>query len=805
MNNTVHINKQEFPVLALRGIVVFPKMLLHFDVGRKKSIAAVQYAISNQSRIFLTAQKDINIETPDLDDLCRVGTVCTIKQVMKLPNEGIRIVVEGISRGRLLSLREDGGYLSGEVRLSRTGKIKPEEEIYAAALIRKTRELFEEYMSFGAKPSPDIFMTVMTAEQAGDLADFLASNLPLDFLDKQDILQTLNPIKRLEILCAILTRECEILALEKNIGDKVNEAIEKNQREYYLREQIKAIYDELGEGDDPQEEAEAYREKILSMNLPDEIEDKLCKETEKMFKMPPSSHEASVIRNYLDLVLSLPWNTFTPDNQDIRDAEKILDADHYGLKKVKERIVEMLAVRKLAPDISGQIICLVGPPGVGKTSIAKSLARAMHRNFARISLGGIRDEAEIRGHRKTYIGAMPGRIIAAVKQAGSCNPLLLLDEIDKLGADFKGDPSSALLEALDPEQNNTFRDHYVELPFDLSKVLFVTTANDSSAIPEPLLDRMEVIELPSYTHEEKFHIARSHLIPKQIKRHGLNGNQLRIADDAVHEIIRSYTREAGVRKLEQQIAAICRKTAAKIAAGEARRVTVAKKTVEEFLGVARYPSEELSGHSEIGAVTGLAWTAVGGETLIVEAAVLDGTGKIELTGNLGDVMKESAKTAITCVRSLAKHLAIDENFYRTKDIHIHVPEGAVPKDGPSAGITMATAVISALTRRPVDCSIAMTGEISLRGNVLPIGGLKEKSMAAYRLGIKTVLIPQKNACDLKEIDTAVTKHIKFIPVATIQDVIHFVFGLEPPAAQEGDYLVAPVISQEEPSVSRIAQ
>lgn len=776
MNNNVSVNNSEFPVLALRGIVIFPKMVLHFDVGRKKSIAAVQHAISTQSRIFLTVQKDINVDSPALDDLYQIGTLCAVKQVIKLPMDGIRVVVEGISRGRLLTLSEENGRLSGTVRPCRTRRVSTEDEAYETALVRKARGLFEEYMSFGATPPPDVFMTVMAAKSAGDLGDYLASNLPLDFTDKQEILQSFNPLARLELLCEMLERECEIQSLEKDISDRVNQTLEKNQRDYYLREQIKEIYKELGEGDDPQEEAEVYREKINGMDLSDEVREKLLKEAEKLFKMPSGSHEGAVIRGYLDLLLSLPWNKLTTDSGDINAARRILDADHFGLKKVKERIIELLAVRTLAPDISGQIICLVGPPGVGKTSVAKSLARAMHRNFARISLGGVRDEAEIRGHRKTYIGAMPGRIIAAVKQAGSSNPLILLDEIDKLGADFKGDPSSALLEALDPEQNSAFRDHYVELPFDLSKVLFVTTANDRSAIPEPLLDRMEVIELSSYTHEEKFHIAREHLIPKQIKRHGLNGNNLRITDSAVHEIITSYTREAGVRKLEQQIASVCRKTAARIAAGEVKRVTVTDKTLEEFLGVARFKPDELSARSEVGVVNGLAWTAVGGETLLIEVAVLNGSGKIELTGNLGDVMKESAKTAITCVRSRAGELGIDGDFYKNKDIHIHVPEGAVPKDGPSAGVTIATAVISALTNRAVSGSIAMTGEISLRGRVLPIGGLREKSMAAYRMGVKTVLIPQKNACDLKEIDSVVTDNIKFIPVETIDEVINSVFG-----------------------------
>lgn len=804
LSNNIGANNSEFPVLALRGIVIFPKMVLHFDVGRKKSIAAVQYAISTQSRIFLTVQKDINVDNPAFDDLCPIGTLCAVKQVIKLPNDGIRVVVEGVSRGRLLTLTEECGRLSGKVRLCRTRGVGADDETYATALIRKARELFEEYMSFGAKPSPDVFMTVMTAERAGDLADYLASNLPLEFTDKQKILQSFNPLARLELLCQMLERECEILSLEKEIGDRVNATLEKNQRDYYLREQIKEIYKELGEGDDPQEEAEAYREKINGMNLSDEIREKLLKETEKLFKMPYGSHEASVIRTYLDLVLSLPWDVYTSDNSDINSARKILDADHFGLKKVKERIIELLAVRALAPDISGQIICLVGPPGVGKTSVAKSLARAMHRKFARISLGGVRDEAEIRGHRKTYIGAMPGRIISAVKQAGSSNPLILLDEIDKLGADFKGDLSSALLEALDPEQNSTFRDHYVELPFDLSKVLFVTTANDRSAIPEPLLDRMEVIELSSYTHEEKFHIARGHLIPKQVKRHGLNGNNLRITDDAVHEIITSYTREAGVRKLEQQIASVCRKTAAKIASGEVRRVTATNKNLEDFLGLARFKPDELDGRSEVGVVNGLAWTAVGGEMLLIEVAVLEGSGKIELTGNLGDVMKESAKAAITCVRSRAGKLGIDGGFYKNKDIHIHVPEGAVPKDGPSAGITIATAVVSALTNRPVSGSIAMTGEISLRGRVLPIGGLREKSMAAYRMGVKTVLIPQKNACDLKEIDAVVTDNIKFIPVETIDEVINSVFGAGS-LAPDGEQLLQQLPPQDESALSRIEQ
>lgn len=760
------------PVVALRGLVIFPKMMLHFDIGRKKSIAALNAAMEGDRELFLVAQKELQVDDPKQEDLYACGVVASVRQVLRLPGtDNIRVVVEGRYRAGLIELTQDEPYLCGIVREKRTIRARAADDLYQTALVRHIKDLFGDYAEVAPKVAPDMMLAILANDEAGDLADFIAGNIMLDYTDKQRILGELNPIKRLEALSVILTRETELLSVEEEIQQHVQEQMDKNQREYFLREQLKVISEELGDVDNPQDEAESYREKILAASMPQETEEKLLEACGRLFKMGPGSQEATVLRNYLDTVLALPWNKWTKDHLDLAAARRQLDRDHYGLNKVKERMIEMLAVRKLSPDIKGQIICLVGPPGVGKTSIARSVAKAMGRKYVRISLGGVHDEAEIRGHRKTYIGAMPGRIMDAMKQAGSSNPLILLDEIDKVGADYRGDPASALLEALDSEQNFAFRDHYIEVPFDLSKVLFITTANDASTIPAPLLDRMELIELASYTHEEKFHIAKDHLIPKQTKRHGLSGRTLRIQDDALHALIDGYTREAGVRKLERAVASLCRRAAVQIADGEKKRVTVTAGELESFLGPQKFKPETILPRDEIGVVTGLAWTSVGGETMPVEVAVMDGTGKLELTGSLGDVMKESAHAAVSFIRSHADALHIDKNFYKEKDIHIHVPEGAVPKDGPSAGVTLATALVSALTDVPVRRDLAMTGEITLRGRVLPIGGLKEKSMAAYRTGVKTVVIPADNVPDLAEIDPAVRAGVEFVPASELSTVL----------------------------------
>jgi ATP-dependent Lon protease len=758
------------PMLALRGMVIFPGMILHFDVGRKKSIVAMNEAMKINQSIFLVAQKDIREDEPTPQNLYNIGTIATIKQILHLPGEGIRVLVEGVSRASIVEISQEDPYY---IALAQECEIKEAapKDIKSEALIRKAQELVGEFSEVGPKLPQDIFTSALASENSGALADLIASNILLKIEDKQAVLEVLNENKRLELVLKILEREISILELENEISEKVRSQIDKNQREYYLREQYKTIGYELGEGENPQEEAYDYHERIAALNLSEEVALKLHKETERISRMPFGSHEASVIRTWLDTCLALPWNKSTKDKYDIEHAQKILDNDHYGLVKVKERILEFMAVRKLNPNIKGQIICLVGPPGVGKTSIAKSIAKVMGRKYARVSLGGVRDEAEIRGHRKTYIGAMPGRIINAISQSGSNNPLILLDEIDKLCNDFRGDPSSALLEVLDSEQNYTFRDHYIEMPFDLSNVLFITTANTTEYIPSALLDRMEVITLSSYTREEKFNIATKHLLLKQLKRHGLNKRTLKIANSAIYGLIDFYTREAGVRNLERQIAALCRKAAKEIASNNQTTVSISGIDLERLLGPNKYKTEELSLNDEVGVVTGLAWTSVGGETMPIEVCVLEGSGKIELTGSLGDVMKESARAAISYIRSRVKELNIDGGFYKDKDIHIHVPEGAIPKDGPSAGITMATALISALLNLPVHREVAMTGEITLRGRVLPIGGLKEKTMAAYRAGIKTIIVPKDNFADLSEIDQIVKDNITFITADNMDTVV----------------------------------
>ena len=772
MNNKTTITTS-LPVLAMRGVVVFPKMTLHFDVGRQKSIAAIRAALNTTGEIFLTAQLDAEIENPEFSDLNKIGVVAEVKQVIKLPNTDVlRVVVEGKYRATIVETVRNKPILKAVVTEVKEKAVRKIDSAYSEALVRTLRDLFDDYADLLPRVSPDVEMTVHTEDNIALLTDYIVSNTILMFEDKQELLSELNPIKRAEKLCSVLIKETEILSLQVGIQNEVHERMDKNQKDYFLREQLKVISQELNGEESPEEEAENYKEKINALPLEDKYKKKLLDEAERLLKLSSSSSEANVTRTYLDRVLALPWNVTTKDSLNLDKARKVLDKDHYGLDEVKERIVELIAVKKLSENVNSQILCLVGPPGVGKTSIAKSLAKAMNKNYARISLGGVHDEAEIRGHRRTYIGAMPGRIISAVEQAGSTNALILLDEIDKLGSDYKGDPSSALLEVLDGEQNNTFVDHYIDVPFDLSKVLFITTANDASSIPGPLYDRMEIIELYSYTAEEKFRIAKKHLLPKQLKNFNMTSKMVSVSDSALKLIIDGYTKEAGVRTLERVIIKVLRKCAVKFADGFDGKVTVTPENLEEFLGARKYKETDLSLDNMIGAVNGLAWTKVGGEIMQIEASILEGTGKIELTGSLCDVMKESAKIAVSFVRSRANELGIDPSFYKDKDIHIHAPEGAVPKDGPSAGVTMTTALVSALTNRPVKADVAMTGEISLRGNVMAIGGLKEKSMAAYKNKMKTVLIPQDNVPDLEKVDEVVKKNIKFIPVSTLDEVLN---------------------------------
>ncbi|MEA5012203.1 MAG: endopeptidase La [Angelakisella sp.] len=775
MNEKVKVKQtsapEEMPVLALRGLVLFPHMVLHFDVGREKSIMALNEAMTKGRRVFLVAQRDIKDDDPTLHQLYQVGVVAEVRQIVRAQGDTLRVLVDGVSRGRLLSLTSDTPFLSGVVEEYPVSS-RISNRAMCDALMRTVKELFEEYCYLTPKMPKELVSNVMVTEDPFYMAEYITGNIPLRFEDKQRVLEESTVIRRLETVAKLLENENEILSLEQDIHEKVREQIDKNQREFYLREQMKAISSELGEGDNLYEELEEYQDKILKLRLPKESEDKLLKELDKLEKMPPNSHEGAVIRGYLDVCLELPWNTFTKDKIDIKKARRYLDQEHYGLMKVKERILELLAVRKLSPDIKGQIICLIGPPGVGKTSIARSIASSMGRKYARMSLGGVRDESDIRGHRKTYIGSMPGRIINAIKQAGSANPLLLLDEIDKLGNDFRGDPSSALLEVLDAEQNSAFRDHFIEIPFDLSKVLFIATANSRETIPGPLLDRMEIIELTSYTREEKLNIAKRHLVAKQMKAHGIETKQLKINDTALYGIIDYYTREAGVRNLERLIATICRKAAVRIVENaETAKISVTAANLEEFLGPKKFRDDEMGKVDQVGVANGLAWTSVGGEMLQVETAVMDGSGKNQFTGSLGDVMKESVAAAITYIRGVACQYGISETFYKDKDIHIHFPEGAVPKDGPSAGITTCTALISALSGIPIRHDVAMTGEITLRGRVLAIGGLREKTMAAYKNGMTTVIIPKANVPDLAEVDDVVKEHIHFVPADNMETVL----------------------------------
>lgn len=760
---------ERMPILALRGLTIFPDQTIHFDVGRVKSALALEDAMKRDQILMLIPQKNILEDDPNIAGLYPTGTVVKVKQILKAHGENIRVLVTGLYRAKITELMQFEPFLSGTVeKLSETPVA---DSLKTRALCREATSLYASYVELMEQPAHAVQLRIMASNNCGFIADTIAQNSSIDYQDKAKLLCLLNPAKRLEKAIYLLRREVQMQQIESDIQEKTRVQIDQDQRDYYLREQIKAIREELGEGDEYSEYSE-YEKNILKLNLTGESEEKLLKDLERLKKQPFGSSEASVLRNYLDTVLELPWNDSTKERVDVVAAQKLLDKDHYGMDKVKQRILETISVRQLAPEMPPQILCLVGPPGVGKTSIAYSIARSLNRKMARIALGGVHDEADIRGHRKTYVGAMPGRIITAIIQAGSANPVLLLDEIDKMGSDYHGDPSAALLEVLDGEQNRSYRDHYLEIPFDLSKVMFITTANTTDSIPKPLLDRMEIIELSSYTDEEKLMIAKKHLLIKQLKKHGLKKVQLNVTDDAFREIIRCYTRESGVRSLERNLAEICRKTARRILSDDTvKRINLNGTNVEEFLGVRKYLPDRIPGSDQVGLVTGLAWTAVGGETLEVEVNVMDGSGKLELTGNLGDVMKESAHAALSYIRANAKLLGITPDFYKTKDIHVHFPEGAVPKDGPSAGITVCTAMVSALTGKTVRRDVAMTGEISIRGRVLPIGGLKEKTMAALRHGIRTVIIPEDNERDLEQIDPVVRNALIFIPAKTIDTVL----------------------------------
>ncbi|MBQ5866139.1 MAG: endopeptidase La [Oscillospiraceae bacterium] len=768
MSDMIYAGKM--PVLALRGLAVFPEQTVHFDVGRVKSALALEEAMKGDQMLLLIPQKNIVEDDPGYSGLFTIGTVVKVKQILKAQNDNIRVLVTGLRRAKITEMLQTAPYLSAMVESVPETQVK--DNLQSRALRREANALYAAYSELIERPPQSVQLRLLASEDCGYIADSIAQNAGFDYRDKAKLLCQLNPVRRLEAAIKFLQQEIEMLRLESDIQERTRVIIDQQQKDYYLREQMKAIREELGEGDDINEFAD-YEKGILLLNLPEDSETKLMKDLARLKKQPFGSSEGAVLRNYLDTVLELPWNTSTKERVDVEAARKILNKDHYGLEKVKQRILETIAVRQMAPEMPPQILCLVGPPGVGKTSIAYSIARSLNRKMARIALGGVHDEADIRGHRKTYVGAMPGRILAAMTQAGSNNPILLLDEVDKMGSDHRGDPSAALLEVLDGEQNKTYRDHYLEIPFDLSNVMFITTANTLDTIPRPLLDRMEIIELNSYTDEEKVMIAKNHLIPKQISKHGLKKSQLRITDDGIREIIKCYTRESGVRNLERAFAEICRKTAMELLADEtAKRVQVTHKNVETYLGVRKFLPEQMAKADQVGIVTGLAWTSVGGETLEVEVNVMDGSGKLELTGNLGDVMKESVHAVLSYIRANAGSLGIASDFYKTKDIHVHFPAGAVPKDGPSAGVTVCTAIVSALTDTTVRRDVAMTGEISLRGRVLPIGGLKEKTMAALRYGIHTVIIPKDNERDLEEIDQNVRNALNFVVAETVDTVLN---------------------------------
>ena len=767
MSEMIYAGKM--PVLALRGLAIFPEQTVHFDVGRVKSALALEEAMKGDQMLLLIPQKNIVDDDPGYSGLFTIGTVVKVKQILKAQNDNVRVLVTGLRRAKITEMLQTTPYLSAMVES--VPEVQVSDNLRSRALRREANALYAGYMDMIERPPQSVQLRLLASDSCGYIADSIAQNAMFDYRDKAKLLCQLNPVRRLEAAVKLLKQEMEMLRLESDIQERTRAIIDQQQKDYYLREQMKAIREELGEGDDINEFAE-YEKCILLLNLPEDSETKLMKDLARLKKQPFGSSEGAVLRNYLDTVLELPWNTSTKERVDVETARKILDKDHYGLEKVKERILETIAVRQMAPEMPPQILCLVGPPGVGKTSVAYSVARSLNRKMARIALGGVHDEADIRGHRKTYVGAMPGRILAAMTQAGSNNPILLLDEVDKMGSDHRGDPSAALLEVLDGEQNKTYRDHYLEIPFDLSNVMFITTANTLDTIPRPLLDRMEIIELNSYTDEEKLMIAKNHLIPKQISKHGLKKSQLRVTDNGIREIIQCYTRESGVRNLERAFAEICRKTAMQLLADEnCKRIQITEKNVEKFLGVRKFLPERMNVKDQIGIVTGLAWTSVGGDTLEVEVNVMEGTGKLELTGNLGDVMKESVRAAVSYIRANANVLGVPADFYKTKDIHVHFPAGATPKDGPSAGITICTAIVSALTGVTVRRDVAMTGEISLRGRVLPIGGLKEKTMAALRHGIHTVIIPKDNERDLEEIDQTVRKALHFVIAETVDTVL----------------------------------
>ena len=759
------------PMIAMRGLVMFPKVVMHFDVSRDRSETALKAALSDDRLIFLTAQKDEMVEEPGVRDMYQVGVVAEIHQILKTPDNITRVLVEGIYRAKLVKLHQGEPYYVADVKQMSNCIVSKEDEVEYEAVMRSIKSVFEQYCRNMPKMPKEFVNSVLNEKDPMKLFELIAFNISLSVEDKQALLEENYLIARLGMLVAMLSREAEVLDIERHIHEKVNEQMNNAQKEYYLREQMKIISSMLGEDENYQDEIEEYADKIQELDFAPEIEEKLMREVDRLTKMSASSQEAFVVRNYLDTVLELPWRTSTKDKTDVKKARALLDKEHYGLEKVKDRIIENIAVRALQPELKGQILCLVGPPGIGKTSIGKSIAKALGRKYARVSLGGIRDESDIRGHRKTYVGAMPGRIINAIKTSGSNNPLILLDEIDKMANDMRGDPSSAMLEVLDSEQNSTFRDHFIEVPFDLSNVLFVTTANTTQTIDGPLLDRMEVIELTSYTREEKFHIAKEHLVPKQLKANGLRSSMLKIADSAIYMIIDSYTREAGVRTLERFIASLCRKAAKEIVSDEVKKVSITAKNLEKYLGAKKYLDDDLAKKDEVGIVNGLAWTSVGGVIMPLEVSVFDGKGTVETTGSLGDVMKESAKIAVSYVRSVADKYGISKDFYKEKDIHIHAPEGATPKDGPSAGVTMTTALVSALSGMAVRHDIAMTGEITLHGKVLPIGGLREKTMAAYKAGMKTVIIPKANRGDLEEVDNAVKENVNFIFAENLEQVL----------------------------------
>lgn len=769
MSKVKNKNILQIPLVALRGLAVFPNMILHFDVARQKSIQALEESMVSDQPIFLVAQKEANIEDPNSSDLYTVGTISNIKQILKLPNNTIRVLVEGYKRGKIINFKQEEPFFL--VYIEEEHFYQENEEVNNQALLRLGSEIFEEYAKINSRISSDTVNNIISLNNPGEMADAIASNIQLKLDAKQRVLSAFNEQDRLIMIIEMLKAEIEIMQVQKEILEKVKKKIDKSQREYYLREQLKIIQNELGDKDGIQGEVNEYKEKLEKINPPLEVRDKIEKELQRMLRIPSASAESVVVRNYIQWLLDLPWTKETIESRSIKKAEKILEDDHYGLEKVKTRILEFLSIREISPNVASPIICLVGPPGVGKTSIAHSIAKALNRKYVRISLGGVRDEAEIRGHRRTYVGALPGRIIQGFKQAKTKNPLMLLDEIDKMGHDFRGDPTSALLEVLDAEQNSSFVDHYIDIPFDLSNVLFLTTANTLDTIPRPLLDRMEIINISGYTEEEKFHIANNHLIVKQLEKHGMTKSQLRIDKKAIKDMIIYYTKEAGVRKLERTIGELCRK-AAKEMIGESKKfIRITDSNLEKYLGKKKYRLTKIIDKAEIGIVRGLAWTPVGGDTLSIEVNIMKGTGKFELTGQLGDVMKESAKAAISFIRSRSEDFGIDSDFYKNRDIHIHIPEGAVPKDGPSAGITMATAMISALTNIPVRNDVAMTGEITLRGRVLPIGGLKEKVLAAKMAGIRKIILPIENEIDLNDIPESVKNSMEYVGVRSMNEVL----------------------------------